>query len=102
MNVTTLQREWALVKPTVASLKKEKDHKDRKLLPCMTKLLLVHQHDDSIPNLKRVLSTLLTLPMSSVDCERGFSQMKLIKTRLRNSLSESALNMAMLVAIEGP
>ena len=45
---------------------------------------------------------LLTLPMSSVNCERGFSVMKLIKTRLRNSLKQDTLEHVMMIAIEGP
>jgi hypothetical protein len=42
------------------------------------------------------------LPATSVSNERSFSSMKLIKTRLRNSLKNTTLDSLMLIAIEGP
>ena len=47
------------------------------------------------------MNVLLTLPLSTADCERGFSVLKRIKTEVRNSLGPVNLNWAMLVAIEG-
>ena len=40
--------------------------------------------------------------MSSADCERGFSALKRIKTRLRNRLSNRILNNLLIISIEGP
>ena len=44
----------------------------------------------------------LTLPVSTASVERSFSQMKMIKTRLRNRIGENSLNHLMLIAIESP
>ena len=38
------------------------------------------------PNIVKLLRIALTLPVSTVDCERGFSRHNLIKTRLRSRL----------------
>ena len=65
-------------------------------------LLRTHRLDTSIPHLQHIMCTLLVLPVSTVDCERGFSAMKIIKTRLRNRLSEKNMQHAMMIAIEGP
>lgn len=45
---------------------------------------------------------LLVLPVSNVDCERGFSRQNLIKTDLRNSLKTESLSNIMMISIEGP
>ncbi|XP_050500714.1 uncharacterized protein LOC114327646 [Diabrotica virgifera virgifera] len=43
---------------------------------------------------------ILSLPISQVACERSFSTLKLIKNRLRNSLSDNRLESFMLMNIE--
>ena len=45
---------------------------------------------------------MLTLPVGTATVERSFSQMKMIKTRLRNQLSDANLQHLIKVAIEGP
>ena len=44
----------------------------------------------------------MALPVSTATVERTFSQMKLIKTGLRNRLSDSDLEHLMKIAIERP
>ena len=87
----------AYIKATV-----EADFEERKLFPSLKSILKAHEHDAATVHLKRILCTYLVLPMSSVDCERGFSVLKLVKNRLRNRLLQINLNHAMMVAIEGP
>ena len=54
-------------------------------------------------NLSMLATISLTLPVSTASVERSaFSQMKLIKTRLRNYLSDSSLSNLMKRAIESP
>ena len=36
------------------------------------------------------------------DCERGFSKMKMIKTRIRSRMCQETLNSLMMASIEGP
>ena len=52
------------------------------------------------PNLNKIASIGLTIPVSTASVERSFSQMKMIKTRLRNSLSDCSLSHLMRFAIE--
>ena len=44
----------------------------------------------------------LSIPVSTASVERSFSQMKLIKTRLRSSLNDKSLSHLMKIAIESP
>ena len=43
---------------------------------------------------------LLTLAITQVECERSFSKLKLIKTRLRSSLSQENLESLILMSLE--
>ena len=54
------------------------------------------------PNLSKLASISLSIPVTNAPVERNFSQMKLIKTRLRSSLSEKNLSNLMKIAIESP
>ena len=45
---------------------------------------------------------MMALPIGTASVERSFSQVKLIKTRLRSRLSDSNLEHLMKIAIEGP
>ena len=54
------------------------------------------------PNLSTLGNICLSIPVSTASVERSFSQMKLLKTRLRNSLSDSSLLHLMKIAIESP
>ena len=42
------------------------------------------------------------IPVATASVERSFSQMKLIKTRLRNRIGEKSLSYLMKIAIESP
>ena len=54
------------------------------------------------PNLKTLETISLSIPVATAFVERSFSQMKLIKTRLRNHLSDTSLSHLMKIAIESP
>ena len=54
------------------------------------------------PNLNKIASIGLTIPVSTASVERSFSQKKMIKTRLRNSLSDCSLCHLTRIAIEAP
>lgn len=62
-------------------------------------------HDEwehSFPSTMKLWRALLVLPLSSVECERGFSKMNKVKTKLRNQLSLGSLNLAMFVSMNTP
>ena len=54
------------------------------------------------PNLNKIASIGLMIPVSTASVERSFSQMKMIKTRLHNSLGDCSLSHLMRIAIEAP
>ena len=44
------------------------------------------------PNIKVLLQLALTLPVTSCECERSFSQLKLVKTTLRSTMAGEHLS----------
>ena len=54
------------------------------------------------PNLSKIGAICLSIPVTTASVERSFSQMKLIKTRLRSSLNDKSLFNLMKIALESP
>jgi len=54
------------------------------------------------PNLRTLANVCMSLPVGTASVERSFSKMKMIKTRLRNRLSEKSLSHLMKISIESP
>ena len=54
------------------------------------------------PNLSTLSTICLSMPVATASVERSFSQMKLIKTRLRNRMGERSLSNLMKITIESP
>ena len=54
------------------------------------------------PNVAKLEAIGLLLPMSSVNCKRGFSTLGRVKTDLRNKLNNKYLNHLLMDSIEGP
>ena len=56
------------------------------------------------PNLSTLANICMTLPVTTASVEQSFSQMNMIKARLRNHvhMGESSLNHLMFIAIESP
>ena len=54
------------------------------------------------PNLNTLASICLTIPIGTASVERSFSQMKMIKTRLRSHLGEQSLSHLMKIVLESP
>jgi len=54
------------------------------------------------PQLIKLASIAAILPVSTAECERAFSAMKHIKTKLRNQMKISTLDYLMQISIEGP
>ena len=57
-------------------------------------------HDKAYVNLYELDKVVCTLSVTQVQCERTFSKLKVLMTRLRNSLSEENLESYMLLSIE--
>ena len=54
------------------------------------------------PNMTKLMAIGIVLPVSSVECERGFSKQNVIKTRLRCSVSIERLEQLMRISLNGP
>ena len=63
---------------------------------------LAIKHKDLYPAACEAGERLLVAPVSTVDCERGFSKQNLIKTCLRNAMSVTSLENLMRISIDGP
>ena len=55
-----------------------------------------------LPELMKLADWGLALPVASVECERDFSKMKLIKTPLRNRLDNVNLSRLIRLSVDGP
>ena len=67
-----------------------------KLLTTDTTLSLTY------PNFVKLTQVGSTLLISTADCERAFSTMRRIKSRLRSEMCNLTLNHCMRISIEGP
>ncbi|XP_077869109.1 zinc finger protein 862-like [Saccoglossus kowalevskii] len=63
---------------------------------------VVKSYGDVVPTLHQLASIALTLPISTADCERGFSVVGRVKTKLRNRLSQKILRCLLYLSAEGP
>ena len=54
------------------------------------------------PNMSTLAKVCRVVPIQTADVERTFSQIKLIKSRIRNRMNENTLNSLLRIAIEGP
>ena len=93
---SNIRTEWTTFRTFLA--KKPKDDIKSQLAELITNDMLVTM----FPSLHKIASIGLTIPVSTASVERSFSQMKLIKTRLRNSLTDIRLSHLMKIAIESP
>ena len=67
------------------------------IVGCLRVLVEYNMFSRAYINLYLVYKIVLTLPMTPVCCERSFSHLKMIKTRLRNALSQDNLEAHMLL-----
>ena len=68
----------------------------------LTELATNEMLKSMFPNLNTLATISLSIPVATASVERSFSQMKLIKTRLRSRLSDTSLSHLMKIAIESP
>ena len=54
------------------------------------------------PNMSVMANICRVVPIHSADVERTFSQLKLIKTSIRNRMNEQTLDSLLRIVIEGP
>jgi len=66
----------------------------------MFKMFCVVKLNGVFPNLYILLKIAITLPVTSVSTERSFSKLKLIKTKLRTTMSKDRLESLMKITCE--
>ena len=62
----------------------------------------VNHHGGRFPDLLKLLKIASILPVSTVSCERGFSQMNLIKNTFRSCLETESFDDLMVMNLSGP
>ena len=95
-----VEAEWKLLRRVLFSQFKE-SHRDGEH-SVISSLLTNSTILAAFPNIACLASIALVLPVTTATVERSFSDMKLVKTRLRSRLGEGTLDQALRVCIEGP
>jgi hypothetical protein len=74
-----------------------KFHDEFENIPIFLQQSLNYAHEDFYPNIRRIFIILLTLPVTSVCCERSFSPLRRLKTWETATMDEERLcGLAML------
>ncbi len=102
-----LLSEWKLFRLALLVEKKAiMEHKEESVSPSMQEILdemnKSHTYRGIFPETWKLLNITMALPVDTATVERSFSEMKLIKTRLRSRLSDLNLEHLMKISIEGP
>ena len=79
-------------------IKQPKDDISMQLKELLTNDMLIA----IFPNLHKLATICLSIPISTASAEQSFSDMKLIRNRLRNRLNELSLSNLMKIVIESP
>lgn len=114
----SLGEQWSTLKQSVANaytLQEDIEHeseednetltstcKSCKACPlcCYKVLLKLNLFTDAYKSIGLAYKLLLTLPVSQVACERSFSALKRIKSRLRSTMTQEHLDAFMLMSVE--
>ena len=96
VNPDDLKYEIPLIKKL---LTKEPQQQPKTIMQFLSLLLLL-SYKAAFDCLFKLLLIAVTLPVTSTSCKRSFSKMKLIKTFLRNSMSNERLSNIALLSIE--
>ena len=95
---TETATEWKTYRHYLSKQTKDSDTIKKQLKDMSSETMMVSM----FPNLSTLANICLTIPVSTASVERSFSQMKMIKTRLRNRIGETSLSSLMKIAMETP
>lgn len=96
-NEISAKTEWQLISVMI----KGDSYRSLSWHETLIKLATTSELQDCVPQISKLAQIGLILPVSTVECERGFSALKRIKTDLRSRLKEETLNNLMNISIEG-
>ena len=97
INGPELKEEWVLFKQMVA-----KNFGSSSIQGMAKKLLDSEEAQEQFPQTLKLITLALTLPVSSVECERGFSKQNLIKTKIRAKLKTENVLTLMKMSLDNP
>ena len=92
-----LKEEWVIFKQLMS-----KNFSDLSIQGMAKKVLNPSEMQDQFPQMLKLLTIALTVPVSSVDCERGFSKQNLIKTKIRAKLKTENVSTLMKMSVDTP
>ena len=92
------QTEWKIFRRIMFANFKEASTTQTVLHSILTSNTL----SSGFPNLMKLASIALVIPVTTAAVERSFSDMKLVKTRLRSRMGEDTLDYALRICIEEP
>ena len=96
IDATAARLEWGKLKTTMFEA-----YRGNTLRKFLQDLAFNNTLRDLFPQLSRLASIVLIIPVSTAECERCFSSMNRIKTDLRNRLNTSTLCQIMRTVLEG-
>ena len=88
------KQEWEMLRPTLLQ-------QECTTLADVVSFLYDSSCDDIFPVVRALSTRALLLPVSTADCERGFSCMKRLATPLRNRLKTETLDKLIRISAEG-
>ena len=91
-----LRDEWISFRQQLPSYRKKSPKEMCQLLTARPTLSCQY------PNIQKLYNRMVVIPAHTADCERAFSCLKRVKTRLRSSLTAAHLNNLLTVRMEGP
>ena len=97
LNGTELKEEWVIFKQLMS-----KNFSNLSLQGMAEKLLCSNEMQEQFPQMLKLLTIALTVPVSSVDCERGFSKQNLIKIKIRAKLKTENVSTLMKMSVDTP
>ena len=95
VNLDNIDVQWESVKSVVYSTLSPEQIKELNLLK-------FHRLFQNYPDILSLFDLLATIPASSSEAERGFSQMNLMKSEIRTKLTDDHLNQLMRIKLEAP
>ncbi|CAI7782153.1 unnamed protein product, partial [Closterium sp. NIES-53] len=72
---------------------------ERKFYPGLSAMLKSPDWEDAYPNLVKMWVAVAVLPLSTIECERGFSRQNVIKSWLRCAIKDARLSDLMCMAL---
>ena len=101
LDAAVLEREWLVALPALR--KTCQDWKENTVMTTADVAWhVILNHRNVFPNVVLVVCAGFAIPIGTADNERGFSDLKLHRTRLRILLGDSTLEELMRICLEGP